>query len=180
LGITGGTVVIEYLTAILVFITCIYAYLTHKIAKASEANAEALVTSMYASSFSKVYDVLDDVAVVTARHVVDGLRKIPFEEWKLDEAVWSENEKHIKTLLRAYNIAGIFVQHGFLPKKYVIPDWEPSLRSTWKILAPYVHEQRTLRGSNNHWPNYEWLAKEAEAHVAGVAQQPAARDAARP
>lgn len=172
--------VIDYLTAISVFITCIYAYLTHKIAKASEANAEALLISMYASSFSKVYDVLDDVAVVTARRVVNGLGKLPFEEWTLDEAVWSENEKHIKTLLRAYNIAGIFVQHGFLPTKYVVPDWEPSLRSTWKTLAPYVHEQRRLRGSSNHWPNYEWLAKEAEAYVASVAKQPAARDASLP
>lgn len=33
---------IEYLTAILVFITAIYAYLTHRMAKASEASVEAI------------------------------------------------------------------------------------------------------------------------------------------
>ncbi len=33
---------IEYLTAILVFITAIYAYLTHRMAKASEASVEAM------------------------------------------------------------------------------------------------------------------------------------------
>ena len=34
--------VIDYLTAILVFVTAIYAYLTHKMAKASEASVEAI------------------------------------------------------------------------------------------------------------------------------------------
>lgn len=34
--------VIEYLTAILVFITAIYAYLTHRMAKSSEASVEAM------------------------------------------------------------------------------------------------------------------------------------------
>jgi hypothetical protein len=34
--------VIEYLTAILTFITAIYAYLTHRMAKASEASVEAM------------------------------------------------------------------------------------------------------------------------------------------
>ena len=34
--------VIEYLTAILVFITAIYAYLTHRMAKASEASVEGM------------------------------------------------------------------------------------------------------------------------------------------
>jgi len=34
--------VIEYLTAILVFVTAIYAYLTHKMAKASEASVQAV------------------------------------------------------------------------------------------------------------------------------------------
>ena len=34
--------IIEYLTAILVFVTAIYAYLTHRMAKASEASVEAV------------------------------------------------------------------------------------------------------------------------------------------
>ena len=42
LGITGGRMVIDYLTAILAFITAIYAYLTHRMAKASEASVEAM------------------------------------------------------------------------------------------------------------------------------------------
>ena len=143
-----------------------------------QQTVDALVHTMYASSFSKVYDVLDDDAVISARHVVEGLEAIPYERWK-EDAKWADNEKHVKTLLRAYNIAGIFVRHGFLPTKYLVPDWEPSLRSTWKTLAPYVQEQRTRRGSVNHWPNYEWLAKEAEAYVASVAQPIGQPDAAR-
>lgn len=38
----GGHMVIEYLTGILVLITAIYAYLTYRMAKASEASAEAV------------------------------------------------------------------------------------------------------------------------------------------
>src|SRR5947208_11651912 len=34
--------VIEYLTALLVFVTAIYAYLTHKMAKASDASVQAV------------------------------------------------------------------------------------------------------------------------------------------
>ena len=131
---------------------------------------EALVHSMYANSFAKVYDILDDESVIAARHFVNALGETPYKDWKA-RSDWEDSEKKIKTLLRAYNIAGIIVRRGFLPPKYVISDWEPSLRSTWNTLAPYVEEQRRLRGSDNHWDNYEWLVKEAEVYVAGKAQQ---------
>ena len=160
--------VIETLTAILVIITGIYAYLTHKIAKATEKNVEAQLRSLHASSFAKVYDILDDEAVVAARYVVNNLGTTPYEQWKADKR-WGEIEKSIKTLLRAYNIAGILVKHGFLSEEHIVPDWEPSLRSTWSTLRPYVAEQRVLRGSENHWADYEWLARRAELYAAGAA-----------
>ncbi len=167
---------IDFLTTILVLITAIYAYLTHKIAKASERNTEALVRSMYASSFAKVYDILDDEAVVAARGVVKELREMPYVDWKTIDQ-WGEKEGHVKTLLRAYNIAGIFVKHGFLLEKHIVPDWEPNIRATWHTLAPYVREQRVLNESENHWQNYEWLAKKAAKYAGDDAQHRVPGDA---
>jgi hypothetical protein len=123
---------------------------------------DALVAAMYARSFDKIYDVLDSKEVVTARHVIENdLRSIPFSQWEA-KANWKEYERSIKTLLRAYNIAGIIVKNGYLPTEHIIPHWEPNIRSTWQVLKPYVYDQRKQRGSRNHWPNFEWLVEEAE------------------
>jgi hypothetical protein len=126
-----------------------------------QKTVQTLVNTMHARSFAKVYDILDHESVIAARAVVNKLGTVDYKEWRRSDH-WLENEKQIKTLLRAYNIAGIIVRRGFLPERFVIRDWEPSLRSTWSTLEQYVRDERVEHGSHNHWPNYEWLAKRAE------------------
>lgn len=116
-----------------------------------ELTVETLKTTLHANSFSKVYDILDHQDVISARNVINKLGDKPYDEWD------NSDEKCIKTLLRAYNIAGIMVKRGLLPEKYVVEDWAPSLKSTWETLEPWVEEQRKDRGDNNHWQNYEEL-----------------------
>jgi hypothetical protein len=128
--------------------------------------ANSLRDAMYATSFSKIYDILDDKSIIDARYAVYELEEVHYSEWREKED-WPEIERHIRTLLRAYNIAGIYVKHHFLLEKHIVPDWEPSLRKTWSILKPYVRERRIDRtmgpsGSGNHWQNYEQLAALAD------------------
>lgn len=130
-----------------------------------EKTLKALVDSMYASSFMKVYEILDDESVIAARQTVRLLSETAYKDWHLRPG-WADEEKQIKTLLRAYNMAGIIVKHGFLPQACIVPDWEPSLRSTWNTLKPYVLGERKARESVNHWANYEWLVEIAKEYVA--------------
>ena len=136
---------------------------------------EALTKAMHASSFAKLYDILDNEKVIKARHDIYALEGVPFATWTTLPD-WGTLEESIKTFLRAHNIAGIFIRHGYLIEAHMVPDWEPHLRKSWKILAQYVDRQRGLRGGKNHWQNYEWLAKVAERYANDDAQPSVAAD----
>ena len=130
---------------------------------------EALNRATYASSFVKIYDILDDEKVIKARNEIYALETVPFEEWTT-LADWKTKEQSIKTFLRAHNIAGIIIKHGYLAEEHMVHDWEPHLLRSWKILAKYVEQQRAERGSKNHWKNYESLAQAAARYANGGAQ----------
>ncbi len=139
-----------------------------KSAKAQEESVDALLRATFARTFDKIHDTLDDEKVLKARHTIYKLEEdgIPFSKWHAIHDWETIVEPQINNFLRAHNIAGIIVRHGYIPKEHIIRDWQPHLLRSWRILEPYVLDRREMRRridhSANHWRNYEWLVREAK------------------
>jgi len=81
--------------------------------------------------------------------------KTPMSEWDI---------RRVERVCHNYDVVGIMVRQGMLPKELIIDSWGNSLYSSWPIVLPLIDEYREKRGSN-FWDDYERLSKEAKKYA---------------
>jgi hypothetical protein len=104
-----------------------------------------------------VINFLQQSQVHDARRTLIGLTSIPFEQWTLEERT------AVDKACGSYDVAGILVKQGIVPKEIIIDNWGDSIKKCHNAAEPLIAEYRKpdQRGPN-FWDDFEWLYHEVE------------------
>jgi len=113
----------------------------------------------YATAFNIVMGILQtDKRRNERKLVMEILSKKPMESWSLEDISAAEN------VCQSYDTAGIMIRNKMLPVNIIADSWGNSIRTTWKILAPFIEQRREKNNSTEYWDDFEWLAKQANKY----------------
>ena len=118
-----------------------------------------LEASRHASAGQNVLGLLpflQDPRVSEARGVLINLKgKAP--------NLWTDAEKEsARSACAAYDIAGILIRSGIVPKDIIMNNWSDSITKCHVAATEYLKEVRQSRGTD-YWDNFEWLAEQISA-----------------
>lgn len=105
---------------------------------------------------------LQAAEVRAARHIVRDVLS------KKSVAEWSAEERQSASLVTSnYDVAAALIRSGLAPVELITANWGPSITHCYKVLKPFIDEQRGRPGGNQrYWSNFEWLNDEASKFMA--------------
>jgi hypothetical protein len=89
-----------------------------------------------------------------SRGVLIKLRDKPYSLWTKAEREDAERA------CAAYDIAGILIRNGIIPKNLIIDNWGDSISKCHLAAKEYLVSTRAERGAD-YWDDFEWLAAES-------------------
>lgn len=76
-------------------------------------------------------------------------------------SVWTSSEREdAERVCAAYDVAGILIRNGIVPKQLIIDNWGDSIEKCHDAAKEYLASARAARGAD-YWDDFEWLAAEA-------------------
>lgn len=87
---------------------------------------------------------------------------------------WQEQDKNFASrVCSKYDVVGLLVREGMVPKRPVLASWGPSIRNSHAILEPFIRSMQGKHGPT-YWDNFDWLFREAAQYQQqeGVGEKP--------
>jgi hypothetical protein len=130
-------------------------------AKAQEESHRVLRNTMFAQTFSVVFNILQDKETRGARRII--LDQYPSHNFGEPGGLTTEVRDAAEKVCTTYDSVGLLIRHGLIPAGHVAFPYGDSLRRCWRILRPLVERYRRDRGSPEIWTGFEELAASAGA-----------------
>ena len=74
---------------------------------------------------------------------------------------WDTEDLHMASLVQSsYDITGILVKHGLVPRDIFLSNWGDSIVMNYNILEPNLKKKFVLVGSPSYGANFLWLRNE--------------------
>lgn len=138
------------LTLFLLFMILWGGYLAHE-------QLKELTKATHAQSFFSAADRLQKEQLRSDRNRLFKLRD---DEKGLDQ--WDQEAKDaVGRVCHNYDVVGIMVRNGMLPKEIIIDSWGNSLFESWAAAELFVKDLRDNQRGRNFWDDFEWLANKA-------------------
>jgi hypothetical protein len=78
-------------------------------------------------------------------------------------ASWTKEDKRASSLVYAtYDVAGILIQRGLVPRDIFISNWGESIVRSFEVLEPYLKEIHTVAPGTKYGMHLKWLSEEAQ------------------
>jgi hypothetical protein len=119
----------------------------------------AMRSASTSQNILSVLNYLQDAEVREARRLVlTQLKEKPL-------ASWTEDERRAASLVYStYDMAGILIRRGFVPKDLFVSNWGESIVRCYKILEPFLKELHINVPGTKYGAHLKWLCEEAERH----------------
>lgn len=76
--------------------------------------------------------------------------------------LWTDEEKRVASLVYGtYDLAGMLIKSGFVPKALFVNNWGASIIKSYNILEPFLIELRTNSTGTKYGDHMKWLRDEA-------------------
>lgn len=73
---------------------------------------------------------------------------------------WDKDERtRAERVCATYDIAGILIQQGIVPKEIIVDNWGDSIKKCYNAASKLIKEVREERGVD-YWDDFEWLAEQ--------------------
>jgi len=119
----------------------------------------AMRSASTAQNILSVINYLQDPAIREARRLVlTDLKGKPV-------ASWTEADRRMASHVYAtYDMAGILIQRGLVPKDLFVSNWGESIVKCYEILEPFLTELHTDAPGAKYGIHLKWLREEAVRH----------------
>jgi hypothetical protein len=110
----------------------------------------------YAQTFSTALDHIQPQEIRMSRRRLFHLQKqgLTLDKWTHEDKI--EAEKVCQT----YDVVGIMVRNGMLPKEIIIENWGHSILGCWNAASGLVEQYRVKGNTPELWDDFQWIANE--------------------
>jgi hypothetical protein len=81
--------------------------------------------------------------------------EIPFTAWNDDQ------RKTVERVAQNYDVIGIMVRYGMLPREIILDSWGNSIWECWAAADEFLEHRKRERGNKSFWNDFKLLADEA-------------------
>lgn len=144
------SLLIQIFIAVVATLTCIVYYFQLRV---MFRQLNAMQESSKAQSGLNLVSFLQSSEVREARrHVREALSSKSLLDWT------PEDRKFAALVVANYDVAAALIREGLAPVSLITANWGPSIKHCFKVLKPYIEEQRSRDGGcTSYWSNFEWL-----------------------
>jgi hypothetical protein len=78
-----------------------------------------------------------------------------------DVETWEEDDRNYASrVCSKYDVVGLLVRDGIVPKGPVLSSWGPSIRKCHETLEPFIRTMQAKHGGS-YWDDFDWIYAEA-------------------